>query len=38
MSVQEKIVEIKKLIALVCDVVPQIVAIVKETISLFKGA
>lgn len=36
MSVSEKIVEIKKLISLICDVIPQIVAIVKETISLFK--
>lgn len=36
MSIQDKIVEIKKLISLICDVVPQLVAIVRETISLFK--
>ena len=36
MSIQDKIVEIKKLISLVCDVVPQIITIVRETISLFK--
>lgn len=36
MSVQEKIVEIKKIISLICDVVPSLVAIVKETIMLFK--
>lgn len=36
MSVQDKIVEIKKIIALVCDVIPQVIAIVKEVILLFK--
>ena len=36
MSVQDKIVEIKKIISLICDVVPSLVAIVKETILLFK--
>lgn len=36
MSVQEKIVEIKKIISLICDVVPSLVSIVKETIMLFK--
>lgn len=36
MSVQDKIVEIKKIITLICDVVPSLVAIVKETILLFK--
>ena len=36
MSVQDKIVEIKKIITLICDVVPSLVAIVRETISLFK--
>lgn len=36
MSVADKIVEIKKIISLICDVVPSIVAIVKETILLFK--
>lgn len=36
MSVQDKIVEIKKIISLICDVVPSLVAIVKETIMLFK--
>lgn len=36
MSVQEKIVEIKKIVALICDVVPQIVALVKEVVLLFK--
>lgn len=37
MSVQEKIVEIKKIISLICDVIPTIVSIVKETILLFKA-
>ena len=37
MSVQDKIVEIKKIITLICDVVPSLVAIVKETIMLFKA-
>lgn len=36
MSVQDKIVEIKKIISLICDVIPTIVSIVKETILLFK--
>ena len=36
MSIQDKIAEIKKLISLICDVIPQIVAIVRETIGLFK--
>ena len=36
MSIQDKISEVKKLIALICDVVPQLVSIVRETISLFK--
>lgn len=36
MSIQDKIVEIKRLISLICDVVPQLVAIVRETIALFK--
>lgn len=36
MAIQDKIAEIKKLVALICDVVPQIVLIVRETISLFK--
>lgn len=36
MSVQDKIIEIKKIISLICDVVPSLVAIVKETIMLFK--
>ena len=36
MSVQEKIIEIKKLITLICDVVPSLVIIIKETILLFK--
>lgn len=37
MSVAEKIVEIKKIISLVCDVVPSLVTIVKEIIILLKG-
>lgn len=36
MSVQDKIIEIKRLISLICDVVPQLIAIVRDTISLFK--
>lgn len=36
MAIQDKIAEIKRLIALVCDVVPQIIAIVRDTIALFK--
>lgn len=36
MSIQDKIQEIKKLISLICDVVPQLVAIVRDTIALFK--
>ena len=36
MSVQDKIIEIKKIITLICDVVPSLVSIVKETIMLFK--
>lgn len=36
MSVQEKIVEIKKILQLICDVIPVIVTIIKETILLFK--
>ena len=36
MSIQDKIAEVKKLISLICDVVPQLVAIVRETIALFK--
>lgn len=36
MALQDKIVEIKRLISLICDVVPQIIAIVRDTISLFK--
>lgn len=37
MSIQDKIVEIKKIVALVCDVVPQIVELVKEVVLLFKS-
>lgn len=36
MSVQEKITEIKKILQLICDVIPAIVTIIKETILLFK--
>lgn len=36
MSVQEKIVEIKKILNLVCEVVPLLVTIIKDTITLFK--
>ena len=36
MSIQDKIVEIKKIVGLVCDVVPQIVSLVKEVVLLFK--
>lgn len=36
MAIQDKIAEIKRLIALVCDVVPQIISIVRDTIALFK--
>lgn len=36
MTIQDKILEIKKLISLICDVVPQLVAIVRDTIALFK--
>lgn len=36
MSIADKITEIKKLITLICDVVPQLVAIVRETIAIFK--
>lgn len=36
MSIQDKVTEIKKIVSLVCDVVPQIVLIVKELILLFK--
>lgn len=36
MALQDKIVEIKRLISLICDVVPQIIAIVRDTIALFK--
>lgn len=37
MSVADKIVEIKRIISLVCDVVPSLVTIVKEIIILLKG-
>lgn len=37
MSIAEKITEIKKIISLVCDVVPSIVSIVKEVVLLLKG-
>lgn len=36
MSVQDKIIEIKRLIGLICDVIPQLIAIVRDTIALFK--
>ena len=36
MSIADKVAEIKKLISLICDVVPQLVAIVRETISIFR--
>lgn len=36
MAIQDKIAEIKRLISLVCDVVPQIIAIVRDTLALFK--
>lgn len=36
MSVQDKIVEIKKILNLVCEVVPILVTIIKDTISLFR--
>lgn len=36
MSIQDKVIEIKRLISLICDVVPQLIAIVRDTISLFK--
>lgn len=36
MSIQDKIVEIKKILNLVCEVVPLLVAIIKDTITLFK--
>lgn len=36
MSIQDKVAEIKRLISLICDVVPQLIAIVRDTISLFK--
>lgn len=36
MSVQDKVVEIKKIISLICDVVPTLVSIIKEVILLFK--
>lgn len=38
MSIGDKVVEIKRIIGLVCDVVPQLVVIVKEVILLLKGA
>lgn len=38
MSIQEKVLEIKKIISLVCDVVPSLVEIVKDIIVLLKGA
>lgn len=37
MSIADKVQEIKKIVALVCDVVPQIVAVIKEVILLFKA-
>lgn len=36
MSVQDKIVEIKKILNLVCEVVPILVTIIKDSIALFK--
>lgn len=36
MSVQDKVIEIKRLITLICEVVPQIIIIVRDTIALFK--
>lgn len=36
MSIQDKIVEIKKILNLVCEVVPLLVQVVRDTISLFK--
>lgn len=37
MSIAEKVTEIKKIVSLVCDVVPVLVTIIKETILLFKS-
>lgn len=37
MSIAEKVTEIKKIVSLICDVVPQLVLIVKEVILLLKG-
>lgn len=37
MSIADKVQEIKKIVALVCDVVPAIVQVVKEVILLFKS-
>ena len=36
MSIQDKIVEIKKILNLVCEVVPLICTVVRDTIALFK--
>ena len=36
MSIADKVQEIKKIVSLVCEVVPQVVAIIKEVILLFK--
>lgn len=38
MTIGEKVIEIKRIISLVCDVVPSLVEIVKEIILLLKGA
>ena len=36
MSIADKVQEIKKIVSLVCEVVPQVVTIIKEVILLFK--
>lgn len=36
MSIQDKVVEIKKIVALICEVTPKIVDLVKEVVLLFK--
>lgn len=37
MSLADKITEVKRIISLVCDVVPSIVTIIKEIVILLKG-
>ena len=36
MSISEKVTEIKRIVTLVCDVIPAIVSVVKEVLILLK--